>query len=143
MADDHTSRDSAQNRETGPGPMIHVGEPTDHGVKQDHKDCPQSRDEEKGLLVLGPLLRSHIAQRTDQVEHSKCRQTQRRIEIRSRQAFQRVDDDSVCWRTRRRYCDSHQRWDLASSDVDSRASHEGGNGSERDEVDEPAKADET
>jgi len=60
--------------------------------------------------------------------------------------LQGVDDDLVSSITGRESNDTHQGWNLTHGDVDGRSGHEGGDGRERDEVDnptEPRKTNET
>ncbi|KAK1243482.1 hypothetical protein MKX07_004110 [Trichoderma sp. CBMAI-0711] len=68
------------------------------------------------------------------------RQAQGRVNRRRRQALERVDDDLVRRVARVDALDAHQLGHLTGGDVDGRARHEGADGRQRDELDDPAQA---
>lgn len=112
----------------------------DARVQQDDKRRPQRRDEKVQLGPVRLLLGQVRAGASDQVQHQQRGQAQRGVNGRRWQALERVDDDPVCGRTRVDALDAHQLGHLAGRDVDGRARHEGADGRQRDELDQPAQA---
>lgn len=85
------------------------------------------------------LLRQVRANASDEIQHQQRSKTQSRVELGGREILQRVDNDHVRSVSRVDATDAHQLGDLASNDVDCRASHEGADGGQGNELDEPAK----
>ncbi|EGX95530.1 hypothetical protein CCM_00184 [Cordyceps militaris CM01] len=116
---------------------------TNGSVEENDKCSAQGRDEEEGL---GPvrLLLGHVgAEATNQVEHEKRGQAQGRINVGMRQPLEGVDDDAVGGVAGVDLGDAHELGDLAGDDVDAGARHEGANGGQGDDLDDPAEAGES
>ena len=114
-----------------------IGQPTDHGVQQNNKDCPECREEEGHSLVLRPTPGDPVAQRPDTVKHEECRQAHGSIQLGTRQALQSVDEDQVRRVSGGKAFNAHQGRELPDSNVESRAGHESRKSSERDDIDNP------
>ena len=115
-----------------------VDQPADHGVQQQHEDCAQGADEEEGLAAVGKLIAEEGADIADEVQEKQRRQTHGGVLLRASQVLQNVDKYLVGSLARREASDAHQRRHLADGNVQSRASHEGRDCRQRDEVDDPA-----
>lgn len=133
------SRHLAQDADRGLLLVVQHHASADARVQQNHKRRAQRRDEK---VQLGPLrlLLGHVsAESPDEIQHQQRRQAQRRVNRRRRQALERVDDDQIRGVSRVDALDAHQLGHLAGDDVDGRARHEGADGRQRDELDEPAQ----
>ena len=76
----------------------------------------------------------------DRIKHKQCSQSHGSIKLGAPEMLQDVNNDEVCWTTRRETGDSHHCWNLPYSNVQGRACHESGNRREGDEVDQPTKS---
>lgn len=110
----------------------------DARVQQDHKGRTQGRDEKVQLGPMRLLLGQVRAGASNQVQHEERGQTQGSVNSRGWQALERVDNDPVRRSTRVDALDAHQLGHLAGGDVDGGARHEGADGWQRDELDDPA-----
>lgn len=133
-------RHLAQDADRGLLPVVQHHAGADARVQQNHKGRAQRRDEEVHLGPLGLLLGHVRAEAPDEVQHQQRRQAQRGVNRRRGQALERVDDDHVGRGARVDALDAHELGHLAGDDVDGRARHEGADGRQRDELDQPAEA---
>lgn len=123
--------------------MADVDTSTDGRVQQNDKNRTKSREKKVHLGTMGLLLGHEGTNSSDQIQHQQSRQTERSVQLGSRQALQSVDNDQV-WRISRiDSADAHQLGHLSRDDVDGRSRHESANGRERDELDKPAEASES
>lgn len=120
--------------------VVSVDEPTDHGVKQEHKYRSECRNEKDCLLSAGVLLSRKIADRSNEVKQEESCKTHRSIEFGVWKMFEGVDNDFVGCGTSVKACNAHHGGNLSSSNVDGRTGHEGGDGNKRDEVNDPSGA---
>jgi len=137
-----TSGDVKQNLELdlvlGKAP---VDQPADHGVEQDDEDGPQGREKEGQPLVLRPPLRSVGACRPNQIEHRERCQAHGCIQGCAGQTLEGVNEDNVGCLASRETGNAHHGRDLAHDNVEGRARHEGREGGERDDIDDPPASD--
>lgn len=128
--------------------VMTIDQPADEGVQENDKSCAKSRDEEKRLGSIGKALRQLVACESDEVEQEECSEAHSGVNLGVSKVFQGVDDDQVGGRSRVEALDldSHHCRHLADRDTQCGAGHEGGNCSQRNEVDYPTtsnKADKT
>lgn len=137
-----TSRNSAQDLKQGFLAVVSVDQPTNHGIKQDDKDSPQSGQEEEHFSSVWHLTSSVIHRAPDDIEKKKRCQTHGSIELAMSKVFQRVDNDSVSRSSRvKKITDAHQRRHLTNGNVEGRTCHESRDGGQGNEVNDPPAAD--
>lgn len=123
---------------------MHVDKPADHGVQKNDEDCAHGHNEKDDPLTGRVLLCGKLACKSDPVKHDQGRQSHTSIDLGAWEILQRVDDDTICRITSGPWLwefDAHHGWDLADENVDSRSSHEGREGYQRDQINNPAKPD--
>jgi len=123
--------------------MVSVDQIADKNVQQDDERRPKSREEKVGLLLAGVSLRKLRADISNEVEHSKCGQSDSGIQIRSSKMLQDVDHHLICRIASGESRNAHHGWHLSNADVKRRTSHEGADGGERNELNQPSKTCET
>ncbi len=123
--------------------MMSVDQPTDHGVKQDDKSGPKCGDEEECLSSIGHPSCCEIASTPYEVQHSQSRQPHRGIDLSMLKILQSINDDFVSGSPIVDVGDAHQCGYLTDCNIQGRTSHISGNSSQRDEVNDPAAANES
>lgn len=139
-----TARDCQENLKQRIISSVAIDKPTDHGVEENNKGSTEGGNEEPHL-GLGWILSGEIgAGAADEVKQGQCTQTHSSVNLAGAQVVESIDDDHAGGPTsiEELVRDAHQVGDLASANADSRASHEGRDGSQWNEVDDPASADE-
>lgn len=137
-----TSWNSAQNLEQRFLAVVSVDQPTDHCVKQDDKDSPQSGQEEEHFSAVWHLTSSVVQGTPNGVKKKKRCEAHGSIEFAMSEIFQRVDDNSVSRSSRvEKITDAHQCRNLTNGNVDGRTRHESRYGGQRNEIDDPPAAD--
>lgn len=117
---------------------VHAG--TDTGVQQNDKGSAQRRDKEVDLSAVRLLLGHEATGPTNQVQQSQGRQAERGIDGCVGQALQRVNNDKMSASAASgNVRNAHQLGDLASRNGDGRARHEGADGRQGNELDEPSQ----
>lgn len=116
---------------------------TDARVQQDDKSSAQRRNEEEQLGAMGLLLGEVGADAADEVQHDERAEANGRIEVGVGKPLECVDDDLVRRLAGLDVGNSHELGDLANGDVDGGARHEGADGGQGDEFDEPAESRQT
>jgi len=92
---------------------------------------------------LGPTFGAIHRTPSDEVEGEESCKAPGSIELCPTKALEGIDDDLVGCCTSVEASDTHESWNLASSDADGRTSHETADGGGGDELDDPAEAEET
>lgn len=138
-----TARNITNNADSGLIPVVDVDAGADSDVQQDDKGGSQSRDEEVELGTLGLLLGHERAKATDTVEHDERAQTESSVQLGLGKSLESVDDDSVRSGTGVDTLDAHKLGNLAGNNVDGRACHEGADGGQGNDLDDPTNSDET
>lgn len=119
--------------------MVDIDSCTNASVQQNDKGSAQGGNEK---VHLGPLrlLLGHVrAEATDDVEHGKRCQAKRGIELCVGQALEGIDDDPVWSIASVDLGNAHELADLAGNDVDGGTRHEGADGGERNDLDDPSQ----
>lgn len=114
------------------------------GVQEDGEGSAKSRDDEPHLGTVRLLLGHERAEGAEGIEQEEGGQAQGGIDAGVGQALQGINDDQVSTASSGvDVGDTHKLGDLASQNVDGRASHEGADGGQGDELDNPSQAGKT
>lgn len=135
--------DSLDDADHGIVPAVDVDASADSSVQQDDEGGSQGGDEEVQLGALRLALGEGRADGADAVEHDQGGQAEGSVDLGGAEVLEGVDDDLVRGSTCVDALDSHELGNLAGGDGDAGASHEGADGGERDELDDPSNAGET
>ena len=113
----------------------------DTSIEQNNKDGSQGRNEEEKLGSPGELLGEIGAAATDRVEHDQSGNTQGSVDLGIRQVLQGVDNNAIrsLSSVDKLLVNTEELDELTGGNVDGRPSHEGANGRQRDELDNPAE----
>ena len=120
-----------------------VHQPTDHGVQENDESGPKGSDEEEGLAATRQASGSKGTCVSNDVEHGQGRQAHGGIDLGATKMLEGVDGDLIRSLAIGEADDTHQTGQLSDGDVDGRSGHEGGNGGQGDELDDPPAANQT
>lgn len=138
-----TTRDILQDADSGSVSVLDIDASTDTNVQEDDKGSSQSRDEEVGLGTMG-LLPGHVrAEATNTVEHDQRAETKGGVDLGVGKALEGIDDDLVGGVAGVDTLDAHELGHLTGNNGDARTGHEGADGGQRDELDQPSNSSES
>lgn len=135
-----TARNILKNTDSGLILVVNVDASADGDVQQDDKGGSQGRDEEVELGALGLLLGHERAKSADAIEHDQRAQTEGGVQLSLPEVLESINDDSVRSGTGVDTLDAHKLGDLAGSNVDGGARHEGADRGQGNDLDDPANS---